>query len=129
MSTRPLFGPTTVIGTGSTVPGDMSASITSVPSVIQQISMFSYEVVWSGTTPVGTISVQVSNDYRPATGGNPGVAGNWSTVTLSAVPAISGNTGTGFIDIDQLGAYAVRLVYTRGSGTGTMTAVIAGKVS
>lgn len=124
MSSRPILTPMPVI-----VNGDMSGNITSSPTVITNISMFSYSITWSGTSPVGTITAQVSNDYVPATGGNPGVAGTWNTLPLSATGTVSGNSGQGFIDIDQCGAKAVRIVYTRGSGTGSMNAVISGKVA
>jgi hypothetical protein len=48
--------------------------------------------------------------------------------SVNSIP-ITGNTGTGFIDVDQTGAYALRLIYTAGSGTGTLSAIFAGKVS
>ncbi len=130
MSTRTNLRPQSVITNG-----DMSASITSAPTILQSITEISYEVVWSGTSPIGTISVQVSNDYSVHPDGSVNNAGHWVTATLSVAgtPAssvpLSGNTGEGMIDPFSTAAYAVRLVYTRASGTGTMNAVINGKVS
>lgn len=131
MSTRPQIAPDPAI-----VNGDMSAaSITSKVSIIQKISMLSYSYSWAGTSPVGTIIVQVSNDYSLNANGTVANAGTWNTLTLNVggTPAtsiaITGNTGTGFVDIDQTGAYAIRTVYTKTSGVGTLQAVINGKVS
>jgi len=75
------------------------------------------------------MSVQVSNTYRQNSDGSVRVPGDWTTVTLSSTTTVSGNTGNGYIDIDAMSAYAIRLVYTRSSGTGTMLAVISAKVS
>lgn len=114
----------------------MSASLTSDPTILQSITGCSYSASWSGSTPVGTLSVQASNDYSLSPDGRNVVnAGTWNTITLnvngtlSTTVAVSGNTGNDFIDIDKIMAYAVRLIYTRASGTGTMTAIINGKVS
>lgn len=90
--------------------------------------MVSYSVSWAGTAPVGAMSVQVSNDYSQNADGTVRNAGTWTTLTLSAATPVSGATGNGFIDIDQIAAFAIRLVYTRTSGTGLMQAIINGKV-
>lgn len=130
MSSRPIFSPASVITNG-----DMSGSITSKVTIIQNLSMVSYGLSWSGTSPVGTAQVQVSNDYATNAAGQVSNAGTWTTLILSVsgVPSstipVSGSPGNAFIDIDQIAAYAIRLVYTRASGSGTLQAVINGKVS
>lgn len=114
---------------------DMSANITSAPTVLQSISQVCYSVSWTGTSPVGTISVQASNDYSIDPNGQVNNPGTWATMTLqyngSAVTSIpvTGNSGNGLIDITDTAAYAIRLVYTAGSGTGTLQAIVSGKVS
>jgi len=96
--------------------------------------MLAYSYSWVGSTPVGTITVQVSNDYSLNPVGAVLNAGTWNNLifnvggTPTSSIAVSGNTGNGFLDI-QLGGYAIRTVYTKGSGTGTLQATIAGKVS
>jgi hypothetical protein len=113
----------------------MAANITSSVTVLQSITGVSYALSWAGTSPVGTVSVQVSNDYSLEPTGAVNNSGTWTTVELNVagVPsttiAITGNTGTVFIDIERIMAYAIRLIYTAGSGTGTLQAVINGKVS
>lgn len=124
MSSRPQAAPFSVITNVS-----MAASITSTPTIIQKLSMIGYDISWTGSTPVGTMSVQVSNTYSENADGSVKNTGNWTTLTLSAPTAVSGNTGNGFIDVDATGAYAIRLVYTRASGTGTMNATITAKVA
>lgn len=138
MSTRPQFSPYIVIPNAGASPantGSMAANITSVATVIQKLSMMSYEVSWTGTSPVGTVSVQVSDSYVLNPDGTVKTAGNWNVVpfqsngsTVTAIP-VSGNSGTGYIDIDQIGAYAIRIIYTAGSGTGTLQAIINAKVA
>lgn len=91
--------------------------------------MISYDISWAGTAPIGVMSVQVSNSYSKNADGSVKNAGNWTTLVLSAATPVSGNTGTGFIDIDQLAGYAIRLVYTRTSGIGTMNAIVNCKVA
>lgn len=129
MSSRPIAAPYQVIGGSTGTSGDMSASITSTVTVIQNLSMISYDISWTGTAPVGIMSVQVSNTYTQNGNGSVRNAGNWTTLTLSSTPTVSGSTGNGMIDVDATGAYAMRLVYTRTSGTGTMSATISAKVA
>lgn len=125
MSSRPILSPFSVITNG-----DMSqATIISKVTVIQNLSMVSYDISWSGATPVGVLSVQVSNTYTQNADGSVANAGNWTTLTLSATTAVSGNTGNGFIDVDASAGYAIRLVYTKTSGTGSLQATVNGKVA
>lgn len=125
MSSRPQLEPHLVITNGNLA----SASLTSIPTIIQKLSMVSYEAVWSGSSPSGTVSVQVSNTYSLNTDGSVKNAGDWNDLPLSISPTVSGNTGNGFIDIDAQAGYAVRFVYTRISGTGTLNVTVSGKVA
>lgn len=129
MSSRPLIKPHPVI-----TDGDMSqATITSDVTIIQQLSMICYGFSWSGTSPVGTIAIQISNDYSVNPGGTVLNAGTWTSLDLvyggsvvSTVP-VSGNTGNGAVDVET-GAYAIRALYTKTSGTGTLQCKINSKV-
>jgi hypothetical protein len=80
------------------------------------------------------LSVEASNDcVILAAGGVSG--GTWNPIPLGLLGAtvfsipISGNSGNGMIDIERHGVFAVRLVYTATSGTGTLSATINGKVA
>lgn len=116
--------------------GDMSGNLTSSVSVIPQVTVGSYAYSWSGSSPVGYITIEVSNDYAPGgIDGKAANAGTWTpiyfTVNGSSVTnqaAVSGNSGTGFIEWSTA-AYAVRTKYTFTSGTGTLQAYINAKVA
>lgn len=115
--------------------GNMATNLQSLITVIPQLSMMSYGISWSGSSPIGTISVQVSNDYFVGANGKPSNPGTWTTITFNQNGAavtqfsVNGNTGTGFLDIDQMGAYAIQLLYTASSGTGLLQVIFNGKVS
>lgn len=125
MASRPIFSPYPVI-----VNGNMSGNIISAVTIVQNLSVVSYDISWTaGASPIGNMSVQVSNTYTQNADGTVRNAGNWTTVPLGTnTTNINTNTGNGFIDIDITGAYAIRLLYNRTSGSGTMQAVVSGKV-
>ncbi len=129
MSSRPQFDPQVVIGSPSSVSGAMTGNITSLVTIIKKLSLVSYSYSWTGTSPVGSVSIQVSNDYSQNADGSVRNAGTWNTLPLSAATSISGNTGNGFIDVDASAGYALRTVYTQVSGTGTLTVIVNGKVA
>ena len=123
MASRPQLAQAPVI-----IDGDMSANIISTPTIIQKLSMVSYSYSWSGSSPSGTVTVEVSNDYRLNAAGEVENAGTWTA--LSGVSgAVSGNSGTGFIDVVQTAAYAIRTKYTATSGSGTLQATVNAKVA
>lgn len=130
MSTRTNFPPQKVITSG-----DMSATtITSSATILRSMSGCSYTFSWSGTSPVGTLSVEVSNDYSLNPDGSVNNAGTWNPLTLNvsgtfvaSIP-VSGNTGKGAINVSEIEFWAIRTVYTKASGTGTLTAWFMGKV-
>lgn len=96
-------------------------------TIIDQLVMVSYAILWTGASPVGNISVEVSNDYSINGQGEVKNPGTWDAIPLSAPTPVSGNNDSGFIDIDAHAGFALRLVYTRTSGTGTMQVVVMGK--
>jgi hypothetical protein len=131
MSSRPQIKKFPVITNG-----DMSQpSITSAVTIIQELTQIGYSYSWSGTSPVGTVQIQVSNDYAVDSSGAASSAGTWNTITVeyngSAVTTVpvSGNTGSGFINIAGIAAYAIRTVYTGASGTGTLQSIVTAKVA
>lgn len=105
--------------------GDMSAaSITSDVTDIQFLDNVGLQLQWTGS-PVGTFSVQVSADYAISsiTGAvtNPGT---WST--LPPAPTTASGSPI-YIDLNQLSAPFVRVVYTKTSGSGTLQGYITAK--
>lgn len=130
MSTRTTIRPQSVVTNGN-----MASNITSAPTILQSLTKASYAISWTGTSPVGTVSVQGSNDYSLNQDGSVHNTGTWNTLTLSVsgspatTIAISGNTGNGAIDVLETALYAIRLIYTAGSGTGTLNVIVNAKVS
>lgn len=123
MASRPILAPFSVVSDG-----DMSAAIISDVTIIQNVSMISYDISWSGSSPEGTISIEVSNTYSKNQDGSVRNPGNWTELILSTNTEVTGNSGAGFIDIRELSSYAIRLVYTPASGTGLLNVMAAGKV-
>jgi hypothetical protein len=117
----------------------MAGNITSAVSVLQSITLGSYTFSWSGTSPIGTISLEGSDDYSVLATGAVNNAGTWTVLPLlvsinggsiasAQSAAVTGNSGTGFIEWST-GAYALRVVYTATSGTGTISGIYTGKVA
>jgi len=126
MSSRPIYSPFPVITNG-----DMSGNITSAVTIIQNMSQIGYDISWAGGSgaTAGTFSVQVSNTYSQNADGTVKNAGNWTSLVLSNVPTVATASGNGYIDIDAISAFAMRLVYTRSGGAGTLQATVCGKVA
>jgi hypothetical protein len=128
--------PVTVIPSpqGNPVNGNsMSGNIISSPTLLYLMSKCSYAFVWTGTSPVGAISIQGSNDFTLNNALNPYNPGTWNTLTfnyngspVTSVP-VTGNTGNGIIDLTATGIWAVRCVYTATSGSGALTATFCSK--
>jgi len=102
------------------------SSITSSVTNIQRLDNIGIQFNWSGA-PVGDFAVQISADYAQDTEGNVTNAGNWTPITLSPSPATSSGSPI-YIDMFQLSAPWLRVVYTRTSGSGTLQATIVGKM-
>lgn len=138
MSTRTNLPPQQVIPNPRSSPtsGSMAANITSQPLIMRSLSGMSFSYSWAGTSPIGTVSVEASNDYQENPDGTVKNAGTWNTLPLvnssgvlvTSMP-VSGNTGNTFIDIRETSAWALRTVYTRTSGTGILTSLATGKVA
>lgn len=109
--TRRFIQPYQVIASG-----DMSGAIASPSVDISNVDDISIVYEWAGTSPVGTLFVQVKNGDSP-----------WSVLDISPPAAISGNSGNNNIQITNVSFKELRLTYTRTSGTGTLNAYLTGK--
>ena len=109
------------------IDGDMSlSSLTSSVTNIQFLDNLAIQLNFSGS-PVGTFEVQVSIDYAQDNNGNVTNSGNWVPVTLNPSPDTSQGSPI-FINMQQLAAPWIRVVYTKTSGSGTLNAYISGKM-
>lgn len=105
--------------------GDMSADITSEVTDMMFQDNALYQVSWSGTTPVGELFVEVTNDDYLL---NPSTA-VWSRLDFGSSITVSGNTGNHIININQYPGRYMRLFYDADAtpGTGTLNAVLTSK--
>lgn len=106
--------------------GDMSGSITSIACEIQLQDNIGVQLNWSGV-PVGTFSIQVSNDHREDSKGNILNPGTWVSLPLSPSITATGSPDSAYVDLNQLSAMYMRVVFTRTSGSGTLNAFVSGK--
>jgi hypothetical protein len=74
------------------------------------------QLIWTGTT-AGAFAVQVCQDYDPTNTSS----GTWVSMTLPSTPTAAGSADSAIVDLNQIGACWLRVVFTRTSGTGTAT--------
>jgi hypothetical protein len=99
----------------------MGASFTTNGIDISKADIVSFQAVWSGGgTPVGTFTLEVSNDDVQTVSGSNEAANvtNWTTYSNSSI-AISGDGDLGY-NASGVGYRWARLRYVRSSGTGTI---------
>lgn len=106
----------------------MAASFTSPVTVVANLDNCSYQINFTTANAVGSFAIQASNDYKSV---QPGTAvqnaGNWVTLDIGGTPVAAGSSDTIVVDLNQLPFNAIRFVYTRTSGTGTLDAFISMK--
>lgn len=117
------FAPVLLLSAGS-----MASTIHSNGQELSDMIVGAIQAEWSGS-PIGIISLQVSNDnvpISPTIGGDPAAnVVNWSDYTNSAT-AVSG-AGNFMWNMTLMGFKWARVIYTRTSGTGSLTVEFMGK--
>ncbi len=97
---------------------DLSINHTSEITDVQNLDNIGISVSWSGTSPIGELFVEVTNDTD-----KPDQASwIWTQLDFGAPIAITGNTGSHLININQVPFTKMRLQYEAGSGIGQLTA-------
>lgn len=100
----------------------MASSFVSDPFNLFSIYAYSVQVNWSGgSSPIGSFSLQGSNDPANSNIILPNNAPvNWTTIT-SSPQTISGTPGSILYDVTECSYRWFRLVYTAVSGTANIT--------
>lgn len=106
----------------------MASSVNGTPTLIQFMDNVGYQFSWTGSDPLGTITIQVSADYDPRFPS----AATWTTLQTSPGTNLTvtpgGSAGNAYVDLNQLSAPAVRPVYTTAtSSSGALTAKLTAK--
>ena len=87
---------------------DMSVATSNGLSVLAfNIALCSFQAVWTGTSPVGTLQIQGSNNNI-----------NWSND--GSTTAVSGNSGNVLIKVTSVCYDYIRIQYAKTSGVGTL---------
>lgn len=109
--------------------GDQSqATVTSSVVNIQGLDNVGIQVNILTGTATGTFDVQISADHVEVNGREK-TAGNWIALGSAYQVAItSGSPANVYFDLTQLSAPFVRLLWTKGSGTGTYDAFVVAKM-
>lgn len=94
---------------------DMSVAGTQTSNITEIINMDNVAIVasWTGSSPVGTLLVQVSNDQVV-----------WQNLDFGSAISISGNSGSHDLIMNQLPHTYIRAAYVKTSGTGTLACSI-----
>lgn len=101
---------------------DISGSVISAQTSVHNLDKASIHVVWSGSSPVGELKVEATNDNPE----NPNAV--WREVVFATAITISGSSGDHDIVFNELPFNAIRLQYTSTSGSGTLNATLSAKV-
>ena len=101
---------------------DISTDQTSQECDVREISAIGMTIAWTGTSPVGEIFVEASNHDLLSN-----IAAEWVALDFGSSIAVSGNSGTHLVDIEQFPYRRIRVRYARSSGVGSLTVVIHGK--
>lgn len=97
-------------------------------TIIQMLDNVSIQVNITGDA-TGEFAVQISNDYSINPDGSERNPGTWTELsTPAAVTVTASNPNPIFFDINQTGAYAIKLVWTdTSSTTGVADAILVAK--
>lgn len=106
--------------------GDMSGDLTSSVTNIEFLDNIGIQLNIAGTA-TGTFDVQISADFSKNSQGVVINQGNWVDLALETPASATGSSDTIYIDLNQLSAPWIRLVYNSVSGSGTVNAFIVGK--
>ena len=100
----------------------IGSSQTSDSTNVESMDVASVDVVWSaGSTPVGVITFEATNsDDNTINAGN----ASWVELSFGAAINISGASGSHHVVFDVLPFRALRVKYTRSSGSATLDCVI-----
>lgn len=105
----------------------LGASFNSAATLIDFLDNCAYQINVTTSDAVGTFDVQGSLDYFPGNANQAAVTGNWVSLGVSPTPTLASASDVIMINLNQLPFRAIRVAYTRSSGTGTCNIYIMSK--
>lgn len=105
----------------------LSASFVTSPTTVLFQDNLSYQINITTSDAVGTFSIEASNNYQEQNSLDTADAGDWLTLTLDGTPTLASTSDIIGISLNQFPYKAIRLRYTRTSGTGAAEILIAGR--
>lgn len=99
----------------------LGASFQTAPTLVKYLDNCAYQINATTSSAAGTFAVQASLDYAIEEPTNKVTnTGTWIDLTLAGgVPTLASANDQIIINLNQLPFNAIRLAYTRVSGTGT----------
>lgn len=95
----------------------ISSTVTSSEVNVINLDKASIYINWAGTAPAGVLTVEARNDEKDT----------WFTLDFGSPIPISGASGDHVLVFNELPHNTIRLVYTRTSGSGNITATLVAK--
>ena len=102
----------------------MTGNQTSGAVQVPYLDNIGLQAVWTGTTPVGALVVECTEDDTT----NTLITSTWTALDFGSAISVSGNSGNHIINMNQLPYKAVRVRYVFTSGTGNITVKITAKM-
>jgi len=97
----------------------LGASFITAPTLIKYLDNVAYQIIQTGT-PTGEFFVEASVDYAfDEVAQNVQNPGHWDALPLSTRLLLAGTPEDILVNLNQLPFTAIRVRYTRSSGTGT----------
>jgi hypothetical protein len=97
---------------------DISTNQTSSAVNVLKLDQASISISWSGTAPVGVITVEAKN----------GTNDSFYELDFGTTIPVSGNSGNHQIILSEMPFEEIRVIYTSTSGTGSLDAIYTAKV-
>jgi hypothetical protein len=107
------------------VGGDMGGNLSAIQPISLQDNV-GIQLRWTGT-PTGAFSFLISMDHLQDAEGNVLVAGHWVAIPLSPPIAAAGSADDAYVDLNQISASYLKVVYTRSAGSGSLDALVMAK--
>ena len=99
----------------------LSANIESEVTYVESSDQGTIFISWTGSSPAGTITVEASNSSNDDISKSSAI---WHELDFGSAISVSGASGSHEINFIAMPFRAIKLKYTRSSGSGTINAIL-----